>query len=622
MNKPKGNIFSVRLMAALAALAAFGVSANTLVNGFVFDDVAAILNNEWIRDPSLIPEILTSTVGGFDADNPVNYYRPFLYLILILDYLIFGLSPWGYHLTNLIFHSLNTVLVFFIALTLLRDLSGAQAGRGDGVYDDYYDYGLQNEKAEANGRAVAFVAALLFAVHPAHTEAVAFVASISELAFSLLFLVSLYIHMRLLPPASGGGLRHGYLFLGISLASFFLSLLCKETAIMLLPVMALYDLGLGYGEGGWAKSRGFIKGAIPRVKSYVPYIIVVAAYVIIKIAVSGGVTPAKKHAYLDSFQYLINTVPLFIDYIKLMVYPVGLKVFYVFHPVFTVVDTRFIIAFIISAFLIALLIIKRRDRVIVFCSLWAILTLLPPLYIPAVGGSGRDSVFAERYAYMPSAGFLLLVTYLIYTAFERFKVRNAGVIFAVVGVLAVAALSYATFERNKVWKEDYTLWKDASLKTGDSVVVFLNLAVSAEDKGLMSEAEAAYMAAIDVDPYSVEVRNNLGIFYSKMGKPLSSAEAFKAALKLTTNQRRLLKISINLGDVYFKAGMAREAAGAYFDAVGYGAVDADIHNRLGIAYAESGNLRGASVEFKRALELDPKHGGAKKNLERLEEILK
>ncbi len=619
MNNPKKNILSLRLMALITALVAFAVSANTLVNGFAFDDVAAILNNEWIRDPALIPEIFTSTIGGFDADNPVNYYRPFLYLILIVDYLIFGLSPWGYHLTNLIFHSLNTVFIFYIALKLLRDFNGAVGGPGDDDYGGYDNNEAQSERGEATAGSVAFVAALLFAAHPAHTEAVAFVASISELAFSALFLVSLYIHMRL---SSNSVVTRGYLLLGVSLSSFFLSLLCKETAIMLLPVMAVYDIAIGYGEGGWARSRGFIKGALSRVKRYVPYIIAVVVYVIIKVAVAGGITPAKKHAYLDSFQYLINTVPLFIDYIKLLVYPVGLKVFYVFHPVFTVIDARFIVSFIISMILLALLIIKRKDRVVVFCSLWAILTLLPPLYIPAVGGSGRDSVFAERYVYMPSAGFFILVTYVFYRALERFKVKKAALIFAVVALLVVAVLSIAIFERNKVWKENYTLWKDASLKTNDSVVVFLNLAVSAEDKGLMDEAEEAYLAALEVDQYSVEVRNNLGIFYAKMGKPLNSIEAFKAALTLTTNPRRLLKISINLGDVYFKAGMMREAGEAYFDASGYGAVDSEIHNKLGIAYAESGNLYGASAEFKRALALDPGHSGAKKNLERLEEILK
>ena len=515
------------------------------------------------------------------------------------------------------------MLVFFIALKLFREFTPEPNSAVVVADDDYYsNNGAGYYNGTAPGRGMAFVAALIFAAHPAHAEAVAFVASISELAFSLLFLISLYIHMRLTSCrsfTSGTAPRHGYLLLAISLVSFFLSLLCKETAIMLLPVMALYDLLAGYGKDGWARSRGFIRGALSRALSYVPYLLVVTVYVVVKISVSGGVTPAKKHTYLDSVQYLINTVPLFIDYIKLLLYPVGLKVFYVFHPVFTVLDTRFIISLIISLALLILLIIKRRDRVVVFCSLWAILALLPPLYIPAVGGSGRDSVFAERYAYMPSAGFFLLVTYVVYKVLERINVRNAGVIFSVLALLSLSVVSYATFERNKVWKEDYTLWKDASLKTDDSVVVFLNLAVSAEDKGLMEEAEAAYKFAIGVDPYSVEVRNNLGIFYSKMGDPLRSAETFKAALKLTTNPGRLLKININLGDLYLRAGMAREAAGAYFDATGYGAVDADIHNKLGISYAESGNLRGASVEFKMALELEPEHSGALKNLEKLEE---
>ncbi|MCP4231893.1 MAG: tetratricopeptide repeat protein, partial [bacterium] len=89
-----------------------------------------------------------------------------------------------------------------------------------------------------------------------------------------------------------------------------------------------------------------------------------------------------------------------------------------------------------------------------------------------------------------------------------------------------------------------------------------------------------------------------------------------------TNPRRLVKISVNLGDIYFKAGMAHEAAGAYFNAIGYGAEDAGLHNKLGIAYAESGNLYGASAEFKRALTLDPAHDAALRNLGRITELLR
>src|SRR3989337_4108313 len=98
-----------------------GVYLNTLPNEFVYDDETQVLENQWIRDVKNIPEILLSDVWAFAGEERLsNYYRPLMHIIYMIDYHIFGLKPWGFHLTNIIFHAGVTLLVYLIASILIN----------------------------------------------------------------------------------------------------------------------------------------------------------------------------------------------------------------------------------------------------------------------------------------------------------------------------------------------------------------------------------------------------------------------------------------------------------------------------------------------------------------------
>src|SRR3989337_1165105 len=140
-----------------------GVYLNTLPNEFVYDDETQVLENQWIRDVKYIPEIFLTNVWAFAGEERLsNYYRPLMHIIYMIDYHIFGLKPWGFHLTNIILHGGVTLLVFLIASMLInqsRDLNSKSK--------------IQNLKSEI--LSAPFIAALLFAAHPIHTEAVTWI---------------------------------------------------------------------------------------------------------------------------------------------------------------------------------------------------------------------------------------------------------------------------------------------------------------------------------------------------------------------------------------------------------------------------------------------------------------
>jgi 4-amino-4-deoxy-L-arabinose transferase-like glycosyltransferase len=142
-----------RSFALLAiALVAFGIYANTLSNGFVYDDAKQILANRWITDPRYLGDILTHDVWGFWPERAASsYYRPLMHVVYMMEYQVSGLSPWAYHLMNVLIHTGTSLLVFFVALQLLRRSGDTSSSRSAGI---------------------AFLAALCFAAHPIHSEAV------------------------------------------------------------------------------------------------------------------------------------------------------------------------------------------------------------------------------------------------------------------------------------------------------------------------------------------------------------------------------------------------------------------------------------------------------------------
>ncbi len=582
------------------------VYANTLLNGFVYDDLFQVVGNSWIRDPGSLGEIFTSPAWGFKQDSATNYYRPMMHVIFMAEFFSFGLEAWGYHLTNALLHAVNTVLVFLITLKLLTE----KGRNGEESFQDG-DAGVVG-RSIGNKNALAFISALIFAVHPVHTEAVAWVSSVPELSFSLFFLVSLYTFILALPAAAGteaGGKRP--LFAAVSIIAFALSLLCKETAVTLLPVLLLY-LFL------------FRKGAINlrALKWTFLYPAVIILYAVIKVAVAGGIVPSARYTELTTIGYLLNLIPLVSDYIRLFIFPCKLNLFYIFRPLSSFLEPRFVLSFFVTGGVVLLAIWKRRDRAALFAIIWALLTIAPALYIQGAGA--RGSVFAERYLYLPSAGLTIFFVIFASWVFDYiFKGRVRGPAL-VVSVILVTLLTIATVKRNTVWKDGYTLWKDTAEKTTDSYVVYVNLGSRADARGFKKEAAEAYEKALQLNPENVEVHNNLAVMYFEAGDFEAAERSYEEAISLTSNNGLLSVIYGNLGDLQYKRRHLREAAEAFGAAIaalsaggGTEASAALLHSKLGVAFAELGEFERAEVHFIKAIEINPEAGGARDNLKKL-----
>lgn len=205
----QNKILQNRALIAIPIILSIGVYLNSLFGQFVSDDIYQVLKNPWITEPGHIKDIFFSSVWNFLPEGSSSpYYRPMMYVSYLISHSISGVNSWGYHLINILLHAANSAALFILALSLTERAGFAE----DKNYASLFALG----------------AASLFAVHTINTEAVNWVASVPELSFSLCFILSLYFFgkRRIFPAA----------------LLFFISLLYKETAIVLLPMLFVFDI--------------------------------------------------------------------------------------------------------------------------------------------------------------------------------------------------------------------------------------------------------------------------------------------------------------------------------------------------------------------------------------------
>ncbi len=511
----------------LLALLSVAVSANTLLNGFVFDDAVQVLRNRWITDASYIPEIFRSGVWGFYG-QPSNYYRPVMHLVYMFDYRLFGLAPWGFHLVNVLSHAAVCVLVFLVTEKLVKDIP------------------------------ISFLTAAIFAVHPVHAETVAWVAGAPDTSFALFYLLSLYLYIL---ARGGTGLRERWAF-ALSVAFYFVSMLCKEPAVTLPALLLAYDYLAANRKD---TATGYLK-------RYIPYRLAFCAYLALRLYALGGFAPNKLQSGIGVYETFLNAVALFAGYIARLAFPFNLSAYHMFHPVHSALDPAFLVpAAITACYLLALYISFRRRSTAALGLVLIAVPLLPSLYISAFG----ISVFAERYLYLPVAGFGLIVSLLAAKAAEWRPGSRRAVLACLVAALTLYAAG--SMARNAIWKSDFTLWSDTVRKAPDAPLPHDSLGVALFSMGRLDEAIAEHNEALRLGGKGTRAHTNLGNAY-------------------------LVKGMLDRAETEYDAELKEHPA------------DRTAHNGLGVVYGKTGRFDKAVLQFQAAIKADPYYSEARRNL--------
>ena len=486
-----GSALAPWLLPLLVAAAAIAFTAGSIRNGFVYDDIPQVVRNPWIRDAANLPTVFAT--GAWDYAGTVsNYYRPMMHVVYTATFALFGLDPRGFHAVNVLLHAAVCLALFACTRGLFR-----RSGLPDGT-----------------AAALAAAAGLLFAVHPIHTEVVYWIGGVPDLLLALFLLLALQLYSSIPDGAAG---RQAWPRLAGSAGCFLLALLSKEVALVFPGILAAHDLAWG----NWRR-----RGARALARAALPFAAALVVYFALRVHALGALAPVRRHAELGAWELLLNVFPLLGAYLLKLVVPSDLTVFHAFEPVVSVSDPRLLAGLTATLAFGGLGIVLWRRRGLPLLA-WSVvlLPLVPVLYIPALG----ENPFAERYLYLPSAGFAWLLLLGAAAAVAARPALRSPVLAA--GALLFALYAAGMVARQAAWASDRTLWVDAARKSPGAAIAHYNLAVALEAEGRPAEAEDSYRAALRIEQSPV-AWTSLGALYRRSGRAEDALVAFQAALQL------------------------------------------------------------------------------------------
>src|SRR5579864_2004361 len=447
-------------------LLSFLAYANTLFGSFVYDDGYQIVENPYAHSFRYLPKIFSTTVWSFQgAQGPTNYFRPMMTFGYLLLYQIAGAVPFSFHLANIVLHALVVLLVFFI----LRRLSGER---------------------------IALVAAGLFALHPIHTESVAWIAAVTDLELAFFYLLAFLLFLRLEEPDSGLGTKMAMC------ASLALALLSKEQAITL-PVLATLF------EHFYRKDRE-TTSIRQKYSRYAPLWATVVLYLAVRGYLLGGVASIAARPGVSWYEIGLSAITLTGSYLWKLLWPAHLSAFYVFHKSSHLSD-RGVLLGLLGIFLCAglFVLLCRHVRIMSFALVLLFLPLGPVLNARWMSAA----VFAERYLYVPSIGFCWLLAWAAVSLWRAQRPMFLRPLARGVPALLVAvALPYGiqTVERNRDWRSEEVLFKK-TLEQGDASLIRNNLGALYFNRSDMDGAEQEWLEALAAGPENVFALDNLAL---------------------------------------------------------------------------------------------------------------
>jgi hypothetical protein len=450
---------------ALLLLMTVAVFGRVLHHEFLptWDDLNYVVNNDAIRGFSW--QHVKTAFSSFYLGN----YAPLHILSYVLDYSLWGLNPAGFLATNVLLHAANGCIFFYLVMW----------------------FGLN--------RIGALFAAGIFLLHPVQVESVAWVSERKNLLCMTFSLASLhgFVSYR---QQEGGPNWTAY---AGALLWFFAALLTKAIAVVVPVVLVLIDFCAIPEERRMHPFRDKI-----------PFFLAAIVLSIFTLVGRRAIVAEGHDAYLmDSATTLFTMVPVIVKYIAMLFWPVGLSAVYT-PTVRQSADPTFWLSLSCLA-LIAMagvLLWKRHRQLFLWYSLFFV-ALIPVLQIEPL-----PTLMNDRYLYFPMIGAAALAGFGFERGFavKELRWRQALVMFAVAVSLA---LGCASFVRAAVWKDDVTLWQDATEKTPKSTLAWLQLGNSLSGTGRYAEAISAYRKAIDENPSYVMALNNLGRAYNTIGQP-------------------------------------------------------------------------------------------------------
>jgi tetratricopeptide (TPR) repeat protein len=513
----------------------------------------------------------------------MGHYHPLTMISIAFDHLIFSNNATGYHITNLILHIFNSILVFLIIDKLFED------------------------------KKIPLISSLLFAVHPMHVESVAWISERKDVLFSFFFLLSLLIYIRYQT-------QNGIKWFALSLLFFVLGCLSKSAAITL-PFCLI---GIDYLKGKSLKDPKIYFGKIP-------FLIFSVLFGILSVYANKPLdadTESVIFRWGDRILYSAYGLVLYLFKLAVPVrlsawypYPTG-QYFYYFASVSVLI-----------ILLLAYILFKRyrNNRIILFSAFFFMVNIVLVLQIfPA-----RSTVIADRYTYIPSIGFFLLIAYFYGQYFQNAKKKSLTR--TTLLIIYMAVMMMLTFNRSAVWKNSLSLWENVLRKYPEVTVALNNHGLAKTDAGEYRDAINDFDKLIKLKPDYSDAFVNRGFALERSLDTNGAMQDYSRAIELDRNNilaysnRAMLWSDLNdsvqaLLDINYALQLKSDVAMLwrnkgliliksknYSDGLKYLNTAIELNRNYSMAYEnrgfvkhQTGNFKGALDDYNTAIKLSPK----------------
>jgi protein O-mannosyl-transferase len=540
-------------------------------------------DNQYVTENPQVQTDFTreSIFWAFTASYASNWH-PVTWLSHMLDYQLYGLNPRGHHLTNLLLHTANALLLF---LVLVR-MTGAVWQSG-------------------------FVAAM-FTLHPLNVESVAWVAERKNVLSTLFWLLTLWAYIRY--TEKSGIKRYSLIIL-----FFALGLMSKPMLVTLPFVLLLMDY---WPLGRWRlqettatlpatqTSNGNQRsGVLQLIGEKIPLLLLVVGSCLttIKFQESGGALESLHYNSLSS--RITNALVSYLEYIKHMLCPRELAVFYP-HPLDALPVWKGVLCG-IALVGITIWVVRQvcQAPYLAVGWFWYLGTLMPVIGLVQVG----EQAMADRYTYIPLIGLFIAVAWGLPELLANWRYRNRALFIST--ALLIPVLMTLTWQQTSHWKNSITLFKRAVAVTDTKypgfVVVHNNLGIALSQEKQFQEAIANFREAIRLQPNYAEAHNNLASTLGDQRKFIEALAHFQEALRLKPNYAEAHN---NLGNTLSAMMNFEKAVAHYKEAIRIQPDYSEAHFNLGNTLGKQKEFEKAIAHYKEAIKLQPKFSRAHNNL--------
>jgi len=566
--------FSLALIIFVGVLA----YANSLQGQFLWDDESLVQYNPYIKDWSHLSRIFTSRLGSM-AKEAGAFYRPVQTFTYLLDYSFWRLNVFGYHFVNMGWHILVALSIFSLIQIL-----------------------FQNAK-------LSLLTALLFVVHPIHTEAVSYISGRADSLAAFFVITSYILYLK-------QDQKHRAMFLGIMTISYVLALLSKEISLVLPLLIGLYHYTF--------KKPVHIKAFLILIGTVIIYVLW-RGMVIGMANIAEGAVPTFLERLPGVFIALTN-------YFSLLLFPFNLHMEYG-GILFRFSEPKAMIGFVLLIVLCVYVFRKKKkDPFLFFAAGWFFIALFPSsnILLPI------NAYMAEHWLYLPSIGFFLIVARILINLFENQKFKGPAII-AIIGLLVF--YSFLTIQQNRYWNNGIDFYQKMLQYAPESSRLYNNLAKAYHDAGKNDELIDLLKSSIQLQSDNALAHNNLGNAYKRIGKFEEAKRSYQQAIKIdpkhagpyfnlsiiyTEVERNneeaivLLNKAIELsphfskpynklGLIYLERGENKKAIKLLTKALKLNPDDPEIYHHFGYLYIQLGDQRKAVAMYKKAIEVNPNY---------------